>query len=68
MRGKLHLTSKVMSVLKNITNKHNATISNISVRYIYIIDKQTIAGTIVEGRLGRSANLDVHFKGFNLIN
>lgn len=62
--GSWALFQKLLSVLKNIAEKHQVTIPNVAVRYV--LDQPTVAGVIVGARLGLSEHLESNVRVFNL--
>ncbi len=58
------LFQELLSVLKEIADKHGVSIPNVAVRYI--LDKPTVAGVIVGARLGVSEHLQDNARVFNL--
>ncbi len=62
--GGWSLFQELLSVLKQIADKHAASIPNIAVSYI--LDQPTVAGAIVGARLGVSENLADNARVFDL--
>lgn len=62
--GSWSLFQELLSVLKQVADKHSASIPNIAVRYI--LDQPTVAGVIVGARLGVSEHLADNAKVFDL--
>ncbi len=63
--GGWSLFQELLSVLKQIADKHAASISNIAVRYI--LDQPTVAGAIIGARLGVSEHLADNARVFNVM-
>jgi aryl-alcohol dehydrogenase-like predicted oxidoreductase len=53
--GGWQLFQELLTVLKQIGNKHNVSIANVAVRYI--LDKPAVGGVIIGARLGLSEHL-----------
>lgn len=64
--GGWSLFQELLSVLKQIGDKHRVSIANVAVRYI--LDKPAVGGVIIGARLGISTNLEDNAKvyQFNL--
>lgn len=62
--GGWSLFQELLSVLKEIADKHAVSIPNIAVRYI--LDKPTVAGVIVGARLGVFEHLEENARVFDL--
>lgn len=58
------LFQELLSALKDVADKHGVSISNVAVRYI--LEKPTVAGTIVGARLGVSEHIGDNAKVFGL--
>ena len=58
------LLQSLLSVLKEIADKHGVSIPNVAVRYI--LDKPAVGGVIVGARLGISEHLEDNAKVFDL--
>lgn len=61
--GGWHLFQDLLAVLKQIAVKYGVSLSNVAVRYI--LEKPTVAGTIVGARLGVSEHLEDNTKVFD---
>jgi len=62
--GGWSLFQELLAVLRDIANKHNVSIANITTRYI--LDKPTVAGVIIGVRLGISDHISDNSKVFSL--
>lgn len=62
--GGWSLFQELLSGLKQIADKHEASISNVAVRYI--LDQPTVAGAIVGARLGVSEHIEDNARVFEL--
>ena len=62
--GGWNLFQELLSALNYIAQKHNASISNISTRYV--LDKPAVSAVIVGTRLGISEHIDDNLKTFDL--
>ncbi len=62
--GGWRLFQELLSVLKEIADKHNVSIPNVAVRYI--LDKPIVGGVIVGARLGISEHIEENAKAFDL--
>lgn len=62
--GGWNLFQALLSVLKEIADKHGVSISNVAVRYI--LDQPAVGGVIVGARLGISEHLEDNAKVFDL--
>ncbi|CAF1192927.1 unnamed protein product [Rotaria sp. Silwood1] len=60
--GGWQLFQELLTVLKQIANKHSVSIANVAVRYI--LDKPTVGGVIIGARLGLSEHLQDNAKVF----
>jgi aryl-alcohol dehydrogenase-like predicted oxidoreductase len=61
--GGWRLFQELLSLLKDIADKHNVSISNVAVRYI--LEKPTVAGVIVGARLGVSEHTEENARVFD---
>ena len=62
--GGWNLFQELLSTLKKIAQKHNASIANVAARYI--LDKSAVAGVIIGVRLGISDHINNNAQVFNL--
>jgi aryl-alcohol dehydrogenase-like predicted oxidoreductase len=62
--GGWSLFQELLSVLKEIADKHGVSIPNVAVRYI--LDKSAVAGVIVGARLSVSEHLEDNARVFDL--
>jgi aryl-alcohol dehydrogenase-like predicted oxidoreductase len=62
--GGWSLFQELLSVLKQVAEKHGVTIPNVAVRYI--LDKPAVAGVIVGARLGVSEHIEDNARVFDL--
>jgi aryl-alcohol dehydrogenase-like predicted oxidoreductase len=62
--GGWNLFQELLSVLKEIADKHGVSIPNVAVRYI--LDQPAVGGVIVGARLGISEHLEDNAKVFDL--
>ncbi|CAF4342136.1 unnamed protein product [Rotaria sp. Silwood2] len=60
--GGWQLFQELLTVLKQIANKYNVSITNVAVRYI--LDKPAVGGVIIGARLGLSEHLQDNTKVF----
>ncbi|MBH8576345.1 aldo/keto reductase [Nostocaceae cyanobacterium CENA369] len=61
--GGWQLFQELLSILKQIADKHRVSISNVAVRYI--LDKPAVGGVIVGARLSVSEHIEDNAKVFN---
>ena len=61
--GGWNLFQKLLTVLKEIAEKHGVSIPNVAVRYV--LEQPSVAGVIVGARLGISEHLEENAKVFN---
>jgi aryl-alcohol dehydrogenase-like predicted oxidoreductase len=61
--GGWRLLQELLSVLKQIADKHRVSIANVAVRYV--LEQPTVAGAIVGARLSVSKHLEDNAKVFN---
>ncbi len=61
--GGWRLFQELLSILKEIADKHSVSIPNVAVRYI--LDKPTVGGVIVGARLGVSEHIEDNARVFN---
>lgn len=62
--GGWSLFQELLSVLKQIGQKHNASIANVAVKYI--LDKPAVGGVIIGARLGLTEHLQDNTKVFQI--
>ena len=62
--GGWNLFQELLSTLKKIAQKHNASIANVAARYI--LDKSAVAGVIIGVRLGISDHINNNAQAINL--
>jgi len=60
--GSWQLFQELLTVLKQIGNKHNVSIANVAVRYI--LDKPAVGGVIIGARLGLSEHLQDNARAY----
>ena len=63
--GGWDLFQQLLSALRNIADKHDATIANVAVRYI--LDRPAVAGVIVGTRLGVAEHITDNARVFGVI-
>ncbi|OKH21194.1 aldo/keto reductase [Hydrococcus rivularis NIES-593] len=61
--GGWHLLQELLTVLKQIADKHRVSIANVAVRYV--LEQPAVAGAIVGARLSVSEHLEDNAKVFN---
>jgi aryl-alcohol dehydrogenase-like predicted oxidoreductase len=58
------LFQRLLSVLRTIADKHDASIANVAVRYV--LDRPAVAGVIVGARLGVTEHIDENARVFRV--